>query len=92
MPQECDVSRVVDRCFSDASLRDIDSDQHVDMSQCTWHELMDTADIPSADLDTMVHSVEEMLDQLPVRYYAGGRRELSDVFIELLRMFTSWSV
>ena len=39
----------------------------------------------------MEYSVEEMLDQLPVGYYAGGRRELLDVFIELLEMFTSWN-
>jgi hypothetical protein len=90
--EECDVSRVVVGCFSDASLRDTDSDQHIDMVQCIWHELMDIADIQSADLDAMVYSVEEMLDQLPVRYYAGGRRELLDVFIELMTMFTSWSV
>jgi hypothetical protein len=90
--EECDVSRVVVGCFSDASLRDTDSDQHIDMVQCIWHELMDIADIQSADLDAMVYSVEEMLDQLPVGYYAGGRRELLDVFIELMTMFTSWSV
>jgi hypothetical protein len=90
--EESDVSRVVVGCFSDASLRDTDSDQHIDMVQCIWHELMDIADIQSADLDAMVYSVEEMLDQLPVGYYAGGRRELLDVFIELMTMFTSWSV
>ena len=90
--EEPDVSRVVVGCFSDASLRDTDSDQHIDMVQCIWHELMDIADIQSVDLDAMVYSVEEMLDQLPVRYYAGGRRELLDVFIELMTMFTSWSV
>ena len=85
------MSRVVVGCFSDAYLRDADSDQHIDMVQCIWHELKNITDVQSVDLDAMIYSVEDLLDQLPDGYCAGGRRELLDVFIELLEMFTSWN-
>ena len=84
------MSRVVDGCFSDAYLRDADSDQHADMVQCVWLELKNVTDVQSVDLDAMINSVEDLLEQLSDGYYTGGRRELLDAFIELLGMFTSF--
>jgi hypothetical protein len=89
--EEQDVSRVVVGCFPDAYLRDADSDQHDDMVQCGLLELKNIIDVQSVYLDAMVYSVEDLLDQLPDGYCAGGRREQLDVFIELLEMFTSWN-
>ena len=54
--KEQDVSRVVVGCFSDAYLRDADSDQHDDMVRCGWLELKNIAIVQSVDLDAMIDS------------------------------------